>query len=68
MTLNFYNPMRYNDMIQFLSVFFFFLRQGNPGRSGPHCVDWDMEFRDPPGSAYQVLGLKAYAAMPNLYD
>jgi hypothetical protein len=43
----------------FFSFFFFFLRQDSPGCPGTHSVDQaDLELRNLPASASQVLGAR----------
>jgi hypothetical protein len=50
--------------------FFFFFETGflcSPGYPGTHSVDQaGLELRNPPASAFEVLGLKACATTPSL--
>ena len=49
----------------FFFFFFFFLRRFlcSPGCPGAHSVDQaGLDLRDPPASAFQVLGLKVFAS------
>jgi hypothetical protein len=56
---------RLNITFVFVKSFLFcfvFSRQGSPGCPGTHSVDQaGLKLRNPPASASQVLGLKAYA-------
>jgi hypothetical protein len=58
----------------FCSFLFFWLvfrdrvSQCSPGCPGTHSVDQaSLKFRNPPASASQVLGLKAFATTPGIY-
>jgi hypothetical protein len=67
--------MAHNDINPYIlfidHIFFLVFRDGvslcSPGCPGTHSVDQaGLELRNPPASASQVLGLKAYATMPGL--
>ena len=51
----------------FLFVCLFLLSLCSPGCPETYSVDQSaLKLRNPPASAFQVLGLKAYATMPTL--